>query len=384
MKAIILKVSEARGWLYMIQHGLKGVIAAETAISYIDGNKGYLVYRGKEAKEIALNYSFEEAAYFLWYGTFPTKEELASLNQKLKSNRTLPQNIKKIMHLLPQDMELMSVIRTVVSSLGNSQYKWKPTIDEAIQLTAIIPTIIAYWKRKTAGLPPVAPLENYGHVENYLYMLTGNKPLDVHVKALETYMILTLEHGMNASTFSARVTVSTESDMISAITSAIGTMKGPLHGGAPSDVTAMLNEIGTKEKAESWLRAKLEKGERLMGFGHRVYKTKDPRALALKEKAIEVGQDDPWLALALHVEETAIQLLEEYKPGRKLYTNVEFFAAAVMRAINMDEDLFTPTFTASRVVGWSAHVLEQAERNVIFRPESQYVGSLPDIKLKKT
>lgn len=189
---------------------------------------------------------------------------------------------------------------------------------------------------------------------------------------------------MNASTFSARVTVSTESDMISAITSAIGTMKGPLHGGAPSDVTAMLNEIGTKEKAESWLRAKLEKGERLMGFGHRVYKTKDPRALALKEKAIEVGQDDPWLALALHVEETAIQLLEEYKPGRKLYTNVEFFAAAVMRAINMDEDLFTPTFTASRVVGWSAHVLEQAERNVIFRPESQYVGSLPDIKLKKT
>lgn len=377
MKATILKVSNARGWFDMIQHGLKGVIAAETAISFIDGNKGYLVYRGKEAKEIALNYSFEEAAYFLWHGTFPTKEELASLNQKLKNNRTLPQNIEKIMQLLPNDMELMSVIRTVVSSLGNSQYKWKPTIDEAIRLTAIIPTIIAYWKRKISGLQPVAPNEDYGHVENYLYMLTGKKPLDVHVKALETYMILTMEHGMNASTFSARVTVSTKSDMISAITSAIGTMKGPLHGGAPSDVTIMLNEIGTKENAESWLRAKLENGERLMGFGHRVYKTKDPRALALKEKALEIGQDDPWLALALHVEETAIQLLEEYKPGRKLYTNVEFFAAAVMRAINMEDDLFTPTFTASRVVGWSAHVLEQAERNVIFRPESQYIGSLP-------
>ncbi|MGE8203483.1 citrate synthase/methylcitrate synthase [Heyndrickxia sp. NPDC080065] len=362
----------------MIQHGLKGVIAAETAISYIDGQKGHLVYRGHEAREIALKYTFEEAAYFLWYGVLPTGDEVKDLDKKLKANRVLPENIQSIIHHLPNDMELMSVIRTVISSMGDSGFKWKPTIDEAIQLTAVIPTIIAYWKRKASGLPPVKPNEQYGHVENYLYMLTGEKPSKVHVKALETYMILTLEHGMNASTFSARVTVSTESDMVSAITSAIGTMKGPLHGGAPSDVTKMLNEIGKKEYAEKWLRAKLEKGERLMGFGHRVYKTKDPRALALREKALEVGQDDPWLALALHVEQTAIRLLEEYKPGRNLYTNVEFFAAAVMRSINMEDDLFTPTFTASRIVGWTAHVLEQAERNVLFRPESQYIGQLPD------
>ncbi|WP_342540629.1 citrate synthase/methylcitrate synthase [Heyndrickxia sp. FSL K6-6286] len=363
----------------MLQHGLKGVIAAETAISYIDGEKGHLVYRGLEAKDIALNYSFEEAAHFIWNGSLPSQTEVELLSEKLKKYRVLPEHMEKMLHLLPTDMEIMSVLRTLISSLGNSHFQWKPTVEEAIQLTAIIPTIIAYWHRRKAGKSPVAPHENYDHVANYLYMLTGETPSNVHVKTLETYMILTLEHGMNASTFSARVTISTESDMVSAITSAIGTMKGPLHGGAPSDVTKMLNGIGRKENAESGLREKLENGERLMGFGHRIYKTKDPRALALKEKALEVGQDDPWLALALYVEETAIQLLEEYKPGRKLYTNVEFFAAAVMRSIHLEDDLFTPTFTASRIVGWTAHVLEQAERNVIFRPESQYIGQLPTL-----
>ncbi|MBS4174589.1 citrate synthase/methylcitrate synthase [Bacillus sp. FJAT-49736] len=364
----------------MIQHGLKGVIAAETAISYINGEKGHLVYRGYEAKEIAINYSFEEAAYLLWNGKLPSPEEAEQLAQQLKKYRELPPYIEAILHQLPANMELMGVLRTVVSAMGDESYGWKPTIDQAIKLTAIMPTVISYWNRKKNGLEPIKPNMAYGHVENYLYMLTGEKPSTVHVKALETYMVLTLEHGMNASTFSARVTASTESDMVSAITSAIGTMKGPLHGGAPSDVTKMLNDIGSKGNAENWLRGKLDRGERLMGFGHRVYKTKDPRALALREKALEVGKNDPWLALALHVEETAIRLLEEYKPGRRLYTNVEFFAAAVMRSIDMDDELFTPTFTASRVVGWTAHVMEQAEHNVLFRPESQYIGKLPEFQ----
>ncbi|MBB2479229.1 citrate synthase/methylcitrate synthase [Bacillus sp. APMAM] len=364
----------------MIQHGLKGVIAAETAISYINGEKGHLVYRGYAAKEIAIHHSFVEAAYLLWHGKLPSSEEANQLDQQLKKHRELPSYIETIIDQLPINMELMGVLRTAISAMGDASYQWKPTIDQAIKLTAIMPTVIAYWQRKRDGLEPIKPNQEYGHVENYLYMLTGEKPSDVHVKALETYMVLTLEHGMNASTFSARVTASTESDMVSAITSAIGTMKGPLHGGAPSDVTIMLNEIGKKENAENWLRTKLEKGQRIMGFGHRVYKTKDPRALALKEKALEVGKNDPWLALALYVEETAIRLLEEYKPGRKLYTNVEFFAAAVMRSINMDDELFTPTFTASRVVGWTAHVLEQAEHNVLFRPESQYIGKLPELQ----
>lgn len=364
----------------MIQHGLKGVIAAETAISYINGEKGHLVYRGYEAKEIAIHYNFVEAAYLLWHGKLPSSEEANQLDQQLKKNRELPPYIETIIQHLPNNMELMGVLRTAISAMGDESYNWKPTIEQAIKLTAIMPTIIAYWKRKKNGLEPIKPNSEYGHVENYLYMLTGERPSEVHVKALETYMILTLEHGMNASTFSARVTASTESDMASAITSAIGTMKGPLHGGAPSDVTKMLNEIGKKENAENWLRNKLEHGDRIMGFGHRVYKTKDPRAIALREKALEVGKNDPWLALALHVEETAIRLLEEYKPGRKLYTNVEFFAAAVMRSIAMDDELFTPTFTASRVVGWTAHILEQAEHNVLFRPESQYIGKLPEMQ----
>jgi citrate synthase len=361
----------------MIQHGLKGVIAAETAISYINGEKGELVYRGYEAKEIALQNTFEEAAYLLWYGKLPNGDEINVLDKELKAGRELPDYIKTIIDQLPRDTEMMSVLRTAISALGISKFSWKPKIEEAIELAAKVPTIIAYRKRMLEGLEEVKPNDHFGHVKNYLYMLMGEEPSDVHVKALETYMVLTLEHGMNASTFSARVTASTESEMVSAITSAIGTMKGPLHGGAPSDVTKMLNEIGEKEKAEPWLRAKLEKGERLMGFGHRVYKTKDPRAIALRQKALEIGSQDPWLALALHVEETGNRLLEEYKPGRKLYTNVEFYAAAVMRTINMEDELFSPTFTASRIVGWTAHVLEQADHNVLFRPESEYIGKFP-------
>ncbi|MBA4536276.1 citrate synthase/methylcitrate synthase [Bacillus aquiflavi] len=361
----------------MFQPGLKGVIAAKSSISYINGAKGQLVYRGFAANEIALRFSFEEAAHLLWYGKLPNDKEREVMENKLKTKRELPIYIQRMIDLLPENIDMMGVIRTAVSALGNSRFSWKPTVDQAIELTAMIPTIIAYRQRKLAGQEPIEPNLYYNHVENYLYMLSGQIPSSIHVKGLETYMILTLEHGMNASTFSARVTASTESDLVSAITSAIGTMKGPLHGGAPSDVTKMLNDIEKKENAERWLKEKLERGERLMGFGHRVYKTKDPRAIALRTKALEIGKDDPWLSLALYVEETAIRLLEEYKPGRKLYTNVEFYAAALMRSLQIEDELFTPTFTAARVVGWSAHVIEQAKHNVLFRPESYYIGDLP-------
>ncbi|WP_018662129.1 citrate synthase/methylcitrate synthase [Heyndrickxia acidiproducens] len=361
----------------MISRGLKGVKAAETAISFIDGTHGTLIYRGKNAKEVAAEHTFEEAAYFLWYGKFPDPTALKEFSAGLKQQRRIPDYTAKILQCLPNDMDLMSVLRTAVSSLGTQKYTFKPAIEDAVRLTAILPTIIAYRYRQLSGLPPVAPKNEYGHVKNYLYMLTGKEPLDAHVRALEAYMILTLEHGMNAATFSARVTISTESDLVSAVVSAIGTMKGPLHGGAPSEVTKMLNEIGSKERAENWLRTKLEKGEKLMGFGHRIYKTKDPRAIALKHILLENMHGDPWLSLALHVEETAIRLLDQYKPGRKLYTNVEFYAAAIMRAIGMEDMLFTPTFTASRVVGWTAHAIEQAKHNTIFRPDAEYTGEFP-------
>ncbi|MCO4851494.1 citrate synthase CitA [Bacillus vallismortis] len=362
----------------MVHYGLKGITCVETAISHIDGEKGRLIYRGHHARDIALNHSFEEAAYLILFGKLPVSEELQTFEDQLAAVRHLPEHIERLIQSLPNNMDDMSVLRTVVSALGENTYTFYPRIEEAIRLIAITPSIIAYRKRWARGEQAIAPSSEYGHVENYYYMLTGEQPSKAKKKALEAYMILAMEHGMNASTFSARVTLSTESDLVSAVTAALGTMKGPLHGGAPSAVTKMLEDIREKEHAEAYLKEKLENGERLMGFGHRVYKTKDPRAEALRQKAEEVAGHDRDLDLALHVEAEAIRLLEIYKPGRKLYTNVEFYAAAVMKAIDFDDELFTPTFSASRMVGWCAHVLEQAENNMIFRPSAKYTGAIPE------
>jgi citrate synthase len=361
--------------MFMFSKGLKGIIAAETMISQVDGENGELLYRGYEIKELVKGRAFEEISYLLWHGELPTPEQLTSLKKALIKNRFLHEHTIKVLTTLPEEMDLMSVIRTCVSAEGLQEYGWKPTIEQAIRLTSMIPIIISYRTRLLNGQDIVPPSKDLGHVANYLYMLEGKVPSRAHCDALEMYMILTLEHGMNASTFAARVTASTESEMISSITSAIGTMKGPLHGGAPAGVLAFLEEIDESEDStlES-IRKKIIRGERLMGFGHRVYKTLDPRAQALKTKLMDLVGEDRWLDLAMEVEELSIKALEELKPGRSLYTNVEFYAAAIMKAIHFDPALFTPTFTASRVVGWSAHVLEQAENNTIFRPESNYVG----------
>ncbi|KHF27371.1 citrate synthase/methylcitrate synthase [Anoxybacillus ayderensis] len=358
--------------------GLEGVVATETKISLVDGEKGHLVYRGYWAKDLALNHSFEEVAFLIWYGYLPNEEELTMFSDLLKKYRVIPKYLKNILDLLPKDMDIMSVLRTSISALGDSKFKWPPTIEQAIQLTAIIPSIIAYWYRKVNGKTYIEPNMDLDHIANYLYMLNGTEPNNAHTKALSAYFILTIEHGMNASTFSSRVVASTESELISAICAAIGAMKGPLHGGAPSAVIEMLEEIGSIDNIEPWIIKKLENGEKLMGFGHRIYKTKDPRAEALKEVAKSLSGEDEWFDLAIALEEKAIELLNKYKPGKKLYTNVEFFAAAVMKGISLPQELFTPTFTASRIVGWTAHVLEQASDNRIFRPQSIYTGNIPN------
>lgn len=358
----------------MINQGLKGIVAAETLISHVDGANGKLIYRGYNILDITQACTFEETAFLLWYGRFPIQTELNAFNNEMKIHRVLPKNMEQLITNLPHQMDMMSVLRTAISAVGTFSYDWKPTISQAIKISAMIPTIIAFRKRLLAGKPIIPPNDELNHIENYLYMLNGKLPIKTHINALETYMILTMEHGMNASTFSARVTASTQSDLVSAVTSAIGTMKGPLHGGAPSEVIELLNEIAETGDAEKWIREKLESGQRLMGFGHRIYKTIDPRSIALKLKLMEFVGNDPWLDLAIDVEKIGVKLLEEYKPGRSLYTNVEFYAAAIMKAINLEPELFTPTFTASRVVGWTAHILEQAENNVLFRPESQYIG----------
>lgn len=362
----------------VISIGLEGVAVAESSLSLVDGSNGLLVYRNYWARDLAIEHTFEEVAHLLWYGHLPNQEELAALKQQLALHRVLPDYVKVALDQIPLDVDMMSVLRTGVSLLGTNGIQWPPALEQVIAVTAKFPTIVAYRQARLDQREPVDPRDDLDHTANYLYMLTGKEPHPAHVRALDAYLILTQEHGMNASTFSARVVSSTQSDLYSALTAAVGALKGPLHGGAPSEVTQMIEEIGTKENAEPWLRNALEKGERLMGFGHRIYKTTDPRANALRVVASELSQEDPWFDLATHVEQVALRLLEEYKPGRKLNTNVEFFAAAVMRSIGLSDSLFTPTFAVSRVVGWCAHILEQAQNNRIIRPQSIYTGQIPE------
>jgi citrate synthase len=357
--------------------GLEGIVAAETDIGEVDGEKGRLIYRGHWAKELAENHRYEEVAYLLWLGSLPDADQLDELSSAMRNHRRLPRHVAVIIDALPSDMPMMSVLRTAVSALGDDSFDWPPTIGQATALTAIIPTITAYRHHRMNGTSCPEPDDSLDHTSNYLYMLNGRYPTRAQVAGLNAYLVLTMEHGMNASTFAARVVSSTQSDLVSAVSAAIGAMKGPLHGGAPSEVVAMLEAIGVKERAESWLRNELMQGRRLMGFGHRVYKTLDPRAEALRTIVQNMAEEDPWFDLGLHVERIALALLQEFKPGRNLFTNVEFYAAAVLKTINLPAPLFTPTFTIARVVGWTAHVLEQSKNNRIFRPLSLYTGPMP-------
>lgn len=354
----------------MFQKGLKDVVAVHTKIASVEGDIGELRYRGIQVGELITNHSFEEIAHFLWNGKFADRNE----SYTLQEGRDLPDHVITIIDALPTETPLMDVMRTAISAYAHPAFTNQPIEQQARQLTAALPVIIARHYRNANELPIIEPDPTLSHTANYLWMLTGNKPADVHVEALETYLKLTMEHGMNASTFAARVTISTESDLTAAVTSAIGTMKGPLHGGAPSAVIELLEEIGTEANISPVIQAKLENGERIMGFGHRIYKTEDPRSILLREKCANLAGQDGWLDLATAAEKEIIELLEAFKPGRKLYTNVEYYAAAIMRAIQMPPELFTPTFSAARMVGWTAHAIEQLSDNTIFRPQSVYVG----------
>ena len=352
--------------------GLEGVVAATTALSKVEGTAGRLIYRGYNIHELARTTSFEEIAYLLWYGKLPTKMELVDLKVQMLEERTLPTAVLQVLKDLPPTTAPMDVLRTAVSALGAATIQGKPTLDQAIALTERFPLILAAFHRLRNGLAPLEAHPEIGYAANYLYLLSGQMPKEEHVKALDAYLVLLADHGMNASTFTARVIASTESDIASAVVGAIGALKGPLHGGAPSKVQDMLEAIGTEDRAEAWLRDAMARGERLMGFGHRVYKTEDPRAEELREMARIA--DPQRFALARRVEELALALLEEQKPGRRLYTNVEFYSAVVLAAVGLPGDLFTPTFAASRVAGWTAHILEQVANNRLIRPEAEYTG----------
>jgi len=355
--------------------GLEGIVASQTAISMVDGQNGRLVYQGYVIADLAEEMSFEEVAFLLWEGRLPNRAELDALSIELANHRTLTKAANIALDALPADTDPMDVLRSVVSVQGVEHRLARPTIPLAIHATASFPTILAMFNRRQLGLEPIKPRADLGHAANYLYMMSGKESSPETVRALNTYLVLLADHGMNASTFTARVIASTESDLTSSLVGAIGALKGPAHGGAPSAVIEQLELIGAATDPETYMREMRKRKEKFMGFGHRVYRVYDPRAKILKEMCRRMNPK--FYDLGVRVEEIALRILHEEHPERPQSTNVEFYSAGVLQAIGLPTEYFTPTFATARVAGWSAHVLEQAANNRIIRPQSQYIGPEP-------
>ncbi len=360
-----------------VASGLEGVVAAETRLSSVDGEAGELIIAGFPVEELASRASFEETVYLLWHDALPDPGQLAAFRQRLSGRRMLaPATLDLLRAAAAERVDTMDALRMAAGTASLGLVGDEPYA-ETLALVAGLPTIVAAYWRLQSGEEPVAPDPAIGHAANYLYMLTGDEPGAESVRALETYLNAVVDHGMNASTFAARVIVSTRSDVVSAIVGAIGALKGPLHGGAPGPALDVVFEIKDGSRAEAVLREKLEGGERLMGFGHRIYRVRDPRAdvlAAAAERLYATDGDKDLYELALEVEETALGLLAEYKPGRNLQTNVEFYTALLLHGLGLPAQLFSPTFAASRVAGWTAHCLEQQALDRLIRPQSAYVG----------
>jgi citrate synthase len=347
--------------------GLEGVLAGETSLSKVDGAKGRLIYRGYRIGDLVEHGTYPAVANLLWTGNWDPKAHLPTA--------PVPDAVLTTLRALPRDAKPMDALRTAVSAWGATQkLPWPPTVDQARALTAFSPSALAAFARIREGNEPVDPDPSLDLAAGYLYQLKGEKPDAPTARALDAYFVVGAEHGFNASTFTARVITSTMSDIASAVAGAIGTMKGPLHGGAPSEVVDQLAKMGSVEHAEEWLRGALDRGERLMGFGHRVYRAYDPRAAALRKVAEGMEHKPEWLALAIQVEDMALKLLAERHPDRPLKTNVEFYAAPVLQGVGLTPDLFAATFSLARHAGWTAHVLEQAADNRLIRPDVRYVG----------
>jgi citrate synthase len=362
--------------------GLEGVVVAETTIGDVRGQQGFYHYRQYSAVDLAVTRSFEDVWYLLFRGELPDAAAAAAFGADVRVRRTMPPGLSTLLPALARRGTPLDVLRTAVSLLG-AELGWRPThdigqqelSDDALTLCSVVPTTLAAAHRLRQGEEPIEPHPELGFAANYLYMLTGEEPSELHARAIEQYMILTIDHGFNASTFTARVVTSTGADLAAAIVAAIGALSGPLHGGAPSRALDMLDAIGTPDRAEAYVRNAIADGERIMGFGHRVYKTDDPRSLLLRSVAEQLG--GPLVAFSQSVERTTVDVLAELKPGRHLYTNVEFYAGVVMHACGIPREMFTPTFAAGRMIGWSTHVIEQASHNRLIRPAARYVGPPP-------
>jgi citrate synthase len=359
-----------------VQRGLEDVVALESSLCFIDGRGGRLIYRGYDILDLAAQSTFEEVAYLLWYGRLPTRPQLDELRHRLATLRALPPGLVQILDELPRDSSPMDVLRTAVSALAlvepAESQPGGSSIGGALRLTAVLPSILGYFQRRRSSqtMPSIPP--ELSHAA-YVLAALRDGPIDpLDERALDVALILHADHELNASTFAARVTASTLSDLYSAITSAIGTLKGPLHGGANERVMELLDEIRVPERAEEVVKARLARHERIMGFGHRVYKVEDPRATILREWSHRVGVAKGNLSYY-----DRLRRVEEVVHREKgLYPNVDLYSGSVYTLLGIPKDLFTPIFAASRVAGWTAHVLEEYQDLRLIRPTANYVGAV--------
>ncbi|MCI0340357.1 MAG: citrate synthase [Planctomycetales bacterium] len=360
--------------------GLEGIKVSQTEVCFIDGGgpdrAAKLLYRGYNIHDLAVQSSYEETVHLLLYGTLPTRSQLDDLRRKLGGMRALPPEVLKFLQSLPRTAKPMDVLRTAVSALSFSDPRSDDVSvevarEKGLRLVAQFGTIMAAWDRVRSGKVPVPPDPELGHAANFLLMQRGQKADDLESRALDVCLVLHAEHDFNASTFSARVTIATLTDFYSAITSAVGTLKGPLHGGANEGVMKNLNEIGTPDKVEGWVQKQFAAKQKIMGFGHRVYKTEDPRATHLRKMSLELGKRRGNTTLY----DMSIAMEGAVKREKGLSPNVDFYSATVYHAIGLPLDLFTPIFAVSRIAGWSAHVIEQLSNNRLIRPLSEYVGA---------
>ncbi|GGV84405.1 citrate synthase [Streptomyces griseoloalbus] len=377
-----MSVNEAVAARVEVPRGLAGVVVTDTRIGDVRGDQGFYHYRQYSAVDLARSRGFEDVWHLLVHGELPDARRAEAFTAETAALRMLPDEVRKALPVVAAAggrSGPLAGMRTALSLLGAAK-GFRPVYDidadrrrrDTLEATAAVPTLLTALYRLGNGLEPVEPREDLSYAANYLYMLTGKEPDEERVRAIEQYLISTIDHGFNASTFTARVIASTGADVAACLAGAVAALSGPLHGGAPSRALDTLDAIGVPERIDSWVREHVLAGERIMGFGHAIYRTEDPRSRMLREVAQRFG--GPRVAFAVEVERHVEAILAELKPGRALHTNVEYYAGVVMELCGVPREMFTPTFAAARVVGWSANILEQAEDSKIIRPVARYVG----------
>ena len=375
--------TSAMGAAVTVPRGLAGVVVTDTEIGDVRGSEGFYHYRQYSAVELAETVGFEEAWHLLLHGELPDAGQLAEFRARVGALRPMPGELAALLpSVCATTDDALMILRTALSLWGGIRRE-RPlfdatddqTVESALAAAAVTPTILAAAHRIRHGLDPVPADPSLGHVDDYLRMLTGRRSGDRELRAVEQYLVAAMDHGFNASTFTARVIASTGADLAACLVGAVGSFSGPKHGGAPSRALEALDEIGTLDRAAGYVRAKISSGDRVMGFGHAVYRTHDPRSEMLKRTAL--GFDDPLVELAVAVEGIFERTLAELKPDRPLYANVEYYAGVVMKLAGIDPSMFTPTFCVARVAGWTANIVEQSHDPKIIRPAARYVGPPP-------